>query len=146
MAVPDLVASRAPAHCPGFVTDLVVRCGRGDATALARLLELFYAPVSAAVMQLAPGCAAEELTARVFVRLWHQAPTYQRRDQNAVDWVMGHVPIIMSSLSPDLEPAWLPSAPTTRRARPMATPARTSTTTLEPPSPPGRLSTKRRAS
>lgn len=99
MSTPHLVAST---HYPGFVTDLVVRCGRGDETALARLFDLFYAPVSAAVRQRVPGCAAEELTARVFVRLWRHAPTYQPGDQSPVDWVMSHVPNIMS-LSPAVD-------------------------------------------
>ena len=100
MSTPNLVASTP---CPGFVTDLVVRCGRGDETALARLFDLFYAPVSAAVGKRATGRAAEELTARVFVRLWRHAPTYQPGDQSPVDWVMSHVPNVMRSLSPDVD-------------------------------------------
>jgi hypothetical protein len=100
VSTPHLAGST---HCPGFVTDLVVRCGRGDETALARLFALFYAPVSAAVRKRATGRAAEELTAKVFVRLWRHAPTYQPGDQSPVDWVMSHVPHIMSSLSPDAD-------------------------------------------
>ncbi len=100
MSTPHLVAST---HCPGFVTDLVVGCGRGDETALARLFDLFYDPVSAAVRKRATGRTAEELTAKVFVRLWRHAPTYQPGDQSPVDWVMSHVPHIMRSLSPDVD-------------------------------------------
>lgn len=90
-------------HCPGFVTDLVVRCGRGDETALARLFALFYDPVSAVVRKRATGRTAEELTAQVFVRLWRHAPTYQPGYQSPVDWVMSQVPHVMRSLSPDAD-------------------------------------------
>ncbi len=99
MSAPDRVAPRASTHCPGFVTDLVVRCGRGDETALARLFHLFYVPISEAVTQRAPGHAAEELTATVFVRLWRHAPAYRPGDQSPVDWIMEHVSAVMSGLS-----------------------------------------------
>ena len=62
MSAPHRVTPRASTHCPGFVTDLIARCGRGDETALARLFHLFYVPISAAVTEQAPGRAAEELS------------------------------------------------------------------------------------
>ena len=103
MSAPHRVAPRASTHCPGFVTDLIARCGRGDETALARLFQLFYVPISAAVTQQAPGGGAEELTATVFVRLWRHAPDYRPGDQSPVDWVMEHVSAVMSGSSVGVE-------------------------------------------
>ena len=72
----------------GFVTDLVLRCGRGDAAALARLLDLFWLPVSTAVAARVPADRVEAAVTEVFVRVWREAPHYRPGADGAVGWVM----------------------------------------------------------
>ena len=73
----------------GFVTDLVLRCGRGDAAALARLFDLFWLPVSTAVAARVPAGRVEAEVTEVFVRVWREAPHYRPgADDGAVGWVM----------------------------------------------------------
>lgn len=74
--------------CPGVITDLVLRCGRGDEKALGLLFDLFYRPVFAAVGQQVPTGHQEELVMKVFLNLWRQASTYHPDAQSAIDWVM----------------------------------------------------------
>ena len=72
----------------GFVTDLVLGCGRGDATALARLFDLFWLPVSSAVAAQVPADRVEAAVTEVFVRVWREAPYYRPGADGAVGWVM----------------------------------------------------------
>ena len=60
----------------GFLTDLVLRCGRGDPAALARLFDLFYAPVAAEVANRVPRDDVEPVVTEVFAQLWRQAPEF----------------------------------------------------------------------
>ena len=102
MAVPDAEYMTAPALAPdlrldplpcdhGFLTELVRRCGRGDPAALARLFDLFYAPVAAEVANRVPSDAVEPVVAEVFAQLWRQAPEFVPGRERAVGWVMGLV-------------------------------------------------------
>lgn len=75
--------------CPGFITDLVLRCGRGDAGALARLLDLLYAPVAHRVAELSPTDRTDDLVVEVFSRLWRDASDYRPGPGNGpVEWVL----------------------------------------------------------
>jgi Sigma-70 region 2 len=87
---PDRTAARADATaaCPGFITALLVRCGRGDEAALGLLFDLFYAPVAAAVGRQGRPETVEELVHAAFVRVWRHAPTFVPGDQRPVEWVM----------------------------------------------------------
>lgn len=77
------------AACPGFITDLVLRCGRGDAGALARLLDLLYAPVAHRVEELSPEACTDDLVVEVFGRLWRDAPGYRPGPgAGPVEWVL----------------------------------------------------------
>ncbi|MCW2792862.1 MAG: hypothetical protein JWO76_1960 [Nocardioides sp.] len=76
-----------PAPCRGFVTELVVRCGRGDETALGDLLDLFYAPVLALVERHGGSRPTDDVVTEAFVHLWRRAPSF-RPGRCGVDWVM----------------------------------------------------------
>ena len=76
----------------GFISDLVIRCGRGDDTALAQLFDLFYAPVAGAIASTTPGPQVAAAVQDVFVSLWRRAPLYQPEQQSAVSWVMALLP------------------------------------------------------
>ncbi len=75
----------------GFLTELVLRCGRGDPAALARLFDLFYAPVAAEVANRVPRDDVEHVVAEVFAQLWRQAPEFVPGRARAVGWVMALV-------------------------------------------------------
>jgi hypothetical protein len=87
---PDRTAAsaRATAACPGFITELLLRCGRGDEVALGRLFDLFYAPVAATVGRPGHPETVEELVHAAFVRVWRHAPTFVPGVQEPVEWVM----------------------------------------------------------
>ncbi len=77
------------AGCPhGVVTDLLLRCGRGEAAALARLFDLFYRPVHAVVASRVPTDRTEAAMAEVFVRIWRRSPGYRPALGSAVGWIM----------------------------------------------------------
>ena len=75
----------------GFLTELVLRCGRGDAAALGRLFDLFYAPVAAEVANRVPRDDVEPVVAEVFAQLWRHAPEFVPGRARAVGWVMALV-------------------------------------------------------
>jgi hypothetical protein len=91
--------TRTSAACPGFITELLLRCGQGDEAAFGRLFDLFHAPVAAAALrQSGRPETVEELVHDVFVRVWRHAPTFVPGAQGPVGWVMDHVPAVTQSL------------------------------------------------
>jgi DNA-directed RNA polymerase specialized sigma24 family protein len=84
-------APEGPARCRGFVTELVVRCGRGDEAALGRLLDLFYAPVLADAARRGHPRPDDAAVSEAFVRLWSAAPTFSPGAQCTVEWAMAHL-------------------------------------------------------
>jgi DNA-directed RNA polymerase specialized sigma24 family protein len=80
-----------PDACPGFITDLLVRCGRGDEAALGRLFDLFHRQVSAAMGARGGSAPLDEQVLEVFVRLWQQAPRFEAGAMGPVAWVMALV-------------------------------------------------------
>lgn len=90
--------TRTPSDCPGFITELILRCGRGDEAALGRLFDLFYAPVAAAVGQPSRPGTAGELVHEAFVRVWRHAPTFVPGGQGPVEWVMEQAAATTQSL------------------------------------------------
>ncbi len=75
----------------GLISDLLLRCGEGDAAAFGAVMDIFYSVVVAATeLQLPPGEveAAVDLT---FVIIWRESPSYRPGGVTAVEWVMGHV-------------------------------------------------------
>lgn len=89
----------------GFITELVLRCGRGDAGALKELFDLFYRPVSAAVGMSAPPDRVESAVARVFVQIWREAPFYRAESGSAVRWVMARAGDLPAPVSPRPAPS-----------------------------------------
>lgn len=72
----------------GLVTDLLLRCGRGDGAALAQLFDLFYPPVRATVAARVPPARVDAVTAQVFVQVWRQASRFRPDAGGAVGWIM----------------------------------------------------------
>ena len=99
MSVTDRHATRprASADCPGFITDLILRCGRGDEAALGHLFDLLHAPVSVVLAQGRPE-ARDEMVLDVFRRLWRHAPTFVPGEQGAVAWAMQHAAAVAQSV------------------------------------------------
>lgn len=89
--VNDLTLRAQPCQY-GFITDLVLRCGQGDDTALAELFDLFYVPVTDTLARAVPGPQVAEAVKDVFVNLWRRAPLFRPEQQSAVSWVMALTP------------------------------------------------------
>ena len=90
--------TRTSAACPGFITELLLRCGQGDEAAFGRLFDLFHAPVAAALRQSGRPETVEELVHEVFVRVWRHAPTFVPGGQGPVEWVMEQASAASQSL------------------------------------------------
>jgi hypothetical protein len=84
----------------GLVSDLLLRCGRGDHVALGRLFDL-VAPIITAVVaeRVEPAQVPDGLTA-AFAEVWRQAPAYRPGVQGetganggtgAVAWILARV-------------------------------------------------------
>jgi DNA-binding NarL/FixJ family response regulator len=81
-----------PSPCQGFLTDLVLRCGEGDESALGELFDLTYFLVARIVN---PGSAtslgAEDRILEAFRRIWQRSPAYQPNQQGVLSWVFDQV-------------------------------------------------------
>lgn len=96
-------ADRAADRCPGFVTRLVLRCARGDSSALAPLMELLYAPVLARLTPDPASTVSDEVVVRAFVRIWEQAPSYDpTSDGGAVAWLLDQASAAVGRGQPEL--------------------------------------------
>jgi DNA-directed RNA polymerase specialized sigma24 family protein len=84
-------SAHAPDGCAGFITDLLIRCGRGDEAALGRLFDLFYSLVTAVLRHHGGARPSEEQVVEAFVRLWRQAPAFEPGAQPPVAWVVEQV-------------------------------------------------------
>lgn len=89
----------------GFITELVLRCGRGDTGALEVLFDLFHRPVTAAVGISAPPDRVESAVAQVFVQIWREAPLYRAESGSAVHWVMAFAGDLPATASPRPAPS-----------------------------------------
>jgi DNA-directed RNA polymerase specialized sigma24 family protein len=92
---PTALATRAPAvsdGCRGFITDLVLRCGRGDESALAKLFDLTYFVVLSMVRPgAAPTTGIDDEVVAAFVRIWRYAPSYRPADRQVLAWIFDRV-------------------------------------------------------
>jgi RNA polymerase sigma-70 factor (ECF subfamily) len=77
-----------PGSSGALVTDLVVRCGRGDDSALAELYELFHPMVGSLAVAQAPDREVTDVVLDAFSRLWRRASTFQPAVGSAVAWVL----------------------------------------------------------
>ena len=74
-------APTVPDGCHGFITDLVLRCGRGEEAALAKLFDLTYFLVSSIVRRDAePSPGIDDKVVAAFVRIWQYSPVVRARD------------------------------------------------------------------
>ncbi|MCZ4498537.1 MAG: hypothetical protein JWQ74_1090 [Marmoricola sp.] len=96
-------ANRPPAHrCPGFITDLILRCAALDTAALGTLFDLLYPVVLATVGGGAPSDSAEARVLATFHRLWDLAPTYDPKLIGSVEWVLGQARFVRAASLTDV--------------------------------------------
>ena len=89
MRRPRTQGRHAVRGCRGFVSELLVQCGRGDRAARARLFDLLNPAVAGLVDRAVPARRRDDLVAAVFAELWHQAPDFRPGRHDAVGWVLG---------------------------------------------------------
>jgi hypothetical protein len=75
-------------RCPGFITDLVVRCARRDESALGELFDLFVTLVLSEVGDGVASLDCDALAVATFHRVWDESPRYDPRSQEVVAWVL----------------------------------------------------------
>ena len=84
-AEPIDLGSESPGSCQtGFVSDLLLRCGRGDEAAFARLFDLTYPMVSGVLTSAADDRAVQD----AFVAVWRNAAAYRVGEVSAVQWIL----------------------------------------------------------
>ena len=95
----------------GFVSDLLVRCGRDDQGALALLFDLLSPVVTSAVSMSVEPQRVGDCVRDVFVELWRDAPGYRAGPVSAVEWIMDRVATVSARLDrPGDVPAGLADA------------------------------------
>lgn len=89
-AIPPRVGSpQSPSGCAGIVSDLLVRCGRGEVPALGSLFDVMYGVVVATLRRRLPAAAeTDDLVVEVFHDIWLAAPSFRAGRQNPVVWVL----------------------------------------------------------
>jgi len=89
--------------CPGFVTALVLRCGRGDEAALVALMELLYSPVRARLAVALPDAEADELVGLAFIHIWGRAAAYDAPSQaGVIAWLLDEAAFALGLTTPVL--------------------------------------------
>ena len=83
--------ARRRARCRGLFTELIEQSGRGDEESLGRLVDLLQPLVLAAARRRFPEPPADEVAVEPFVQVWRPAPTYDRRREGAITWVLRQV-------------------------------------------------------
>lgn len=80
----------------GFVSDLLVRCGREDDAALALLFDVLSPVVTASVSAAVEPPGVLECVKDVFLEVWRGAPDYRVGDGSPVAWIMDRVASVSS--------------------------------------------------
>ncbi len=93
VSIATAVETRPCAH--GFITELLLRCGRGDEVALGELFDLFHDLVSTVVARRVPPDRLESTVADVFVQLWRETPLYRVEGGSPVAWIMAHASVTL---------------------------------------------------
>ena len=107
-------ASTSTDRCPGFLTNLILRCAARDELALGALFDHLYPVVSATVSDGTPESAADPLALAAFRRLWEQAPSYDPKVQRPVAWALSEARTVRAEY---LQAMALPPDETSRRQR-----------------------------
>lgn len=84
----------------GFVSDLLVRCGRDDPGALALLYDVLSPIVTAVVSLNVDQSRVGDSVRDVFVEVWRDAPAYPAGRSSAVEWIMDRVATVSTRLDP----------------------------------------------
>lgn len=94
---------RPPADpCPGILTDLVLRCARGDEAALGRLFDVVFPLIRAIVVRSAASSGTtDDRVVAAFTRIWRCATEYDPATP-VVAWLMGQVADVPGCRSPAL--------------------------------------------
>ena len=75
--------------CQGLLTNLVVRCGLGDETALGELFDLTFFVVAATVKRgVASSTGVDDEVVEAFGRIWHRAATYEPKRADVLAWLL----------------------------------------------------------
>jgi hypothetical protein len=85
------VAKDLAPHSPceiGFISDLLLRSGRGDEGAFARLVDQFFAVVTGSTASSLMSPEDERRVQVAFASVWHNAPTFRPGGLSAVDWII----------------------------------------------------------
>ena len=97
---PTLIRSDTPTNgwsCEtGFVSDLLVRCGRSDQGALALLFDMLCPVVTSAVSLGVEAPRVSDGVRDAFVRIWRDSPEYRPGQVSAVEWIMDRVEAVTS--------------------------------------------------
>jgi hypothetical protein len=81
-----------PEPCQGLITNLVLRCGRGDEAALGSLFDLTFFLVAAAVNRDRPSSTAvDDEVVEAFRRIWRRSPGYRPTERGVLAWVLDQV-------------------------------------------------------
>ena len=92
---------RHPAdRCPGFITDLILRCAARDKAALGSLFDLMYPLVNAIVRGATPADSDDALVVAAFHRLWGRAPTYDPNLFGSVEWIVAQARAVRAEALP----------------------------------------------
>ena len=118
------IANRRPSdRCPGFITDLILRCAAGEDAALGSLFDHLYPVVLAIVRSSAPPPATDDLVLATFRRVWDRSPTFDPRLRESVEWTVSQAEAVLAQFSLGAGPhrceAQLPSASRTVTAAPL---------------------------
>lgn len=91
--------------CRGFITQLVLRCGRGDEAALGDLFDLTFYLVRATLGRGSLMTAGvDDKVVAAYRRIWCRSVDYQPAEQGVLAWVLDQVLDTESSQSGHAHP------------------------------------------
>lgn len=75
--------------CQGLITNLVLRCGLGDETALGELFDLTFFVVAATLKRgVASSTGVDDEVVEAFRRIWHRSATYEPNRADVLAWLL----------------------------------------------------------
>lgn len=96
----NLPTRRGPNRCPGFLTDLILRCAARDERALGSLFDHAYPLVYSIARSHSGFRGGDDLVVAVFRRLWEQASTHDPKTSKAVEWVTSQTRAVLEEHFP----------------------------------------------
>jgi hypothetical protein len=79
------------AHCTGYVSALVMRCGAGDVRAFGALFDLLVDVVRARAAAWSREDDVDDAVCAAFLDVWEHSASFEPGPQNGVDWVLDRV-------------------------------------------------------